>query len=136
MSMKAIEQAMQPRQKDRPQSIGAFRKLLDDDIPEDIPCVYGPPPINENTFVRKDPAGTGNGSKKKKSWTMSILGALLGLLLAWGIKSLIVGSKDVDKTYPVASDYLDYTDDDWAMDSVAVDSVAVYDYCDSAVVAE
>ena len=137
LAMKAIEQAMQPRQKDRPQSIGAFRKLLDDDISQDIPCVYGPPPIDEDTFVRKDPAGTGNGSKKKKSWTMSILGALLGLLLAWGIKSLIVGNKTVDKTYPVASDYLDYTDDDWSTDSVVVDSVAVYDFADdSAMVAE
>ena len=63
---------------------------------------------------------------------MSILGALLGLALAWGIKSLIVRDKTVDKIYPA----VDYSDDDWASDSVLIDSVAVYDYCDSSVVAE
>lgn len=132
LAVKTIEGAMQPRQKDRPQNIREFRNLLNNDISKDIPCVYGPPPINEDTFIREDLAK----SKKRKSWTMSILGALLGLALAWGIKSLIVRDKTVDKIYPAASDYLDYSDDDWASDSVLIDSVAVYDYCDSAVVAE
>lgn len=116
LTVKAIEQVMQPRQKDRPQSIGEFRKLLDDDISRGIPCVYGPPPIDEDTFIRENLAK----SKKRKSWTMSILGALLGLVLVWVIKSLIVSEKH---SYDPLSDYTESLV--MPTDSIAVaDSVA------------
>ena len=134
---KAIERAMQPRQKERPQSIEEFRHLLqgpvNEDVLEDTACVYGPPPMDDYTA----PTDRESGNKKRKPWAMAIAGALLGLLLVWGIKVLLFSDRSMDKTYPVASDDWDYTDEDLAVDSIAIDSVAVYDYAsDSAAVAE
>lgn len=99
----AIEQAMQPRRKDRPQSVSAFMSLLDGatgGTPEEEDETTVPEPKKKsgsdvNPSVNKEPEVGGgsqpSGKKKPKPWLWALIG---GVVAAAVIVALILGGKE------------------------------------------
>ena len=98
----AVEKAMQPRRKDRPQTVGAFMSLLDADYegtivdlePHPIPKPKPKPKPESKPIPKPKPAPKPTPEKKKsKTWLWALLGAAAVAAVAAIIAAIVLGGR-------------------------------------------